>query len=276
MGLHGLGVGRADAVLAALDRVEEGAVLAPDRVAVGAAHRAAAADVDHEVVVGQLDRQRVGEDVQADAVAPAQQAGGREVGDGARGEAQGRRSRRSATSRPGKSSRGRAGREAEDLGDVAGEEAGEVDDVGRLLDDLAAGAVLAPPPVGRRRLVEPVAGHQVRGVVGEQPPRLVDGIEIAPVVADGGDEPGAAHGRVDLAGEGGVEGDRLLDEERQAGARWRRAPGAPWAKGGTQIQSASRSSAASIVLVRREGPGAGALGGGCGARPRRGRRCRRW
>ncbi len=69
------------------------------------------------------------------------------------------------TSRPGKSRAVAAGGEAVDLDDVAGEEAGEVEDVGRLLDDLPAGAVLAAPPLGRRRLVEPVARHQVRRVV---------------------------------------------------------------------------------------------------------------
>ena len=57
-----------------LHRIDEVAVLAPDRVAFGRAHRASAADIDHDLAVGQFDRQPVGKKMQADTMAPAQQA----------------------------------------------------------------------------------------------------------------------------------------------------------------------------------------------------------
>ena len=59
--LERLGVGAADAVLAALHGVDEVAVLAPDGVALGMAHRAAPASIDHDVMVGHLDGETVGE-----------------------------------------------------------------------------------------------------------------------------------------------------------------------------------------------------------------------
>ena len=137
--------------------------------------------------------------------------------------------------------------------------------MGRLLDDLASGARLVVPPLGRWRLVEPVAGHQVRRVVAKQPPGLVDRVEIAPVVADGGDESGAAHGFVDLAGEGGIEGDRLLDEERDPGRDGSALRGAV-GKGRHADPQGVEIEVGEHLLVRGERPGTRALGGRDGAR----------
>lgn len=85
---HGIAIGATDAVFTAADSIDEIAVLAPDRVAVGAAGRPSSPGVDHDVAVGQFDGEPVGKDVQADTVVPAEQARRGDVGDHAALEGQ--------------------------------------------------------------------------------------------------------------------------------------------------------------------------------------------
>ena len=115
MRLQRLGVGAADAVLAAPHGIDEVAVLAPHRIALGAAHRPAAADIHHDVVVGQLDRQAVGEEMQPDAVVSSR-AGRSRRNWRSRPIAKRRLAVLTVgTSRPGKSARSRVAGQAVDL-----------------------------------------------------------------------------------------------------------------------------------------------------------------
>ncbi len=139
-----------------------------------------------------------------------------------------------ATSRPGKSGRGLWLAAAEHLGDVADQVAGEIDDVGRLLVDLAARLVLLPPPLRRRRRIEPIARQELRRVVGQDRLGFVDRVEVAPVIADPGDEAGGRDLSGDRLGDCEIERDGLFHEERKPPGSAARS-GTPWAKGGTQI-----------------------------------------
>jgi hypothetical protein len=70
MGLQSLLIGAADAVLTASDRVDEVAILAPDGVALGLSIRAASANIDHDVAIGEFNRDPIAEKVQANPVRP--------------------------------------------------------------------------------------------------------------------------------------------------------------------------------------------------------------
>ena len=65
----------------------------------------------------------------------------------------------------------------------------EVVEVGRLLDDLAAAPVGAPPPCGSGRRVQPAPGHGLSGPLAEPLAQLRQRLEAAEVVADRDDEP---------------------------------------------------------------------------------------
>jgi hypothetical protein len=104
-----------------------------------------------------------------------------------------------------------------DLLDLAAEHAEQVEDVGGLLDDLAAGAVAPAPPGGRRDLVDPRRLEQSRRALGEDLARGGDGVQAAPVVAGGRRHPARLDDDADLLGRRPVQGERLLDEQRQPG-----------------------------------------------------------
>lgn len=105
--------------------------------------------------------------------------------------------------------------------------------MGCLLDDLSAGLVLLPPPLRRRRGIEPVTGQQLRGVVFKQRPRLVNGVKIAPVVADRCDDALCRHCCRNRLCRLKVERHRFFDEEGNP-ARDQVMLGFAVRKGGTQ------------------------------------------
>src|ERR1044071_6905012 len=129
-------------------------------------HWPTGADIDHDVMVGQFQSQALAEDMEADAMAPIEEAGGGKVADRTIGETQACRTGGGdietrellAVLVPSK---------AENLGHVAGKIARQIDNMGGLLDHLAAGLVLMPPPLRRRSRVQPIAGQQLRRAVGE-------------------------------------------------------------------------------------------------------------
>ena len=98
----------------------------------------------------------------------------------------------------------------------------QVDNVRGLLDDLAARAVLLPPPLRRRRSIEPVSHNQGCGVAIKQAARFLDDIEIAPVVADRSDDATLLYLSGDIFRRGNVQRERLFNEEGQAGRDDRR------------------------------------------------------
>ena len=61
--LQGFAIRAADAVLSPANGVDEVAILPPDRVALGVPVRPAAADIDHDVVVGHLDGAPLAEEI---------------------------------------------------------------------------------------------------------------------------------------------------------------------------------------------------------------------
>ena len=83
------------------------------------------------------------------------------------------------------------------------------------LDDLAAGPVLPPPPLRGRRLVKPVTVDQRSGVPGQKAARFLNRVEIAPVVADAGDDVALLHRLGDALSGLDVQRQRLFDEKRQ-------------------------------------------------------------
>ncbi len=198
-----------------------------------AAHGAAPAHVHHDVVFADLQCHAIGKDVQADPMVPPQQAGGRQVSDRTAGKAQ-RGGRRGGHGQPLEIVAVAAGVHVEDLGHVAGQEAGGVDHMGCLFDHLAAAAVLVPPPLRRRRLVQLESLDQMGQGSGPDAVRLIHRVQIAPVIAHGGDQPSGLDLRRNLLGHGDVQGEGLFDEERRA-ARDAGAFGRAWAKGGTRI-----------------------------------------
>ena len=113
----------------------------------------------------------------------------------------------------------RQGREGADCADelgLAAEEARDVDEVAGLLQHLAAALGLAAPPGGGRGAdVELAEGHAHRAF-GDQRPDQVDGVHRPPLEARRGHEAGRVHPGGDVLGGGEVEGDRLLDQERDA------------------------------------------------------------
>src|SRR3954451_4552929 len=83
-----LGVWHTDAVRSALHSIDKVPILADERIAVRRADGPALANIDHDLELGQLDRHAVAEQVQADAMRPAQETGRRDRADCAAGEAQ--------------------------------------------------------------------------------------------------------------------------------------------------------------------------------------------
>ena len=121
----------------------------------------------------------------------------------------------SATSTSG-GDRGRVARRGgADHDRLAEDQPGQVVQMGRLLDDLAA-ALVDPAPPGRRwRPIQPARDDQARRIGGQTLADLGHDVERAEVVADGDDEAGP----VDRVGQprrtvGIGGGERLLDEER--------------------------------------------------------------
>ena len=219
----------------AAHRIDEVAVLAIDRIVFGLPDRPSAADIDHDLAVGQLDRQAVAEQMQADAMAPPQQACGRQLADSASGKAKGDR-RGGRDVEAGKIvARRECARLCIDLGNLPDQMAREIDDVRGLLDDLPAGLILAPPPTRRRRLVEPVAGDQAGRIAGEQTARFLDRIEIAPMIADAGDEPALLDRRRAIASAVARSSESGFSTKKGSPAAMTRRSGSPCAKGGTQI-----------------------------------------
>ena len=72
------------------------------------------------------------------------------------------------------------------------------------------------PPGGRGHLVDPPGGEQAGRTAVEQCAGPLHGVEAAPVVAGGGDQPGRGDLGGDALGRRQVGGERLLDEQRQA------------------------------------------------------------
>ncbi len=213
-----LGVGHADAAPAA-QRVEELAVLPGHRVLVGLQDTLAVRGAQPQLVVAQpplehLDGPSLGEQLQPDGVPPPQHAGRGQRADGAGGEAQGHRAgRRDVGLRQGGTGCGQLDRGH--LVDLAGEQPDQVEQVGRLLHQLSAGA-LAPGPPGRAGgRVEPGAGDELDVGAGERVGGPLDDVERPPVVADGGEQPRVAHLLVDPDRGVEVGRERLLDEEGQ-------------------------------------------------------------
>jgi hypothetical protein len=160
-------VGRPDPVRLALDGVHEIAVLAHERVALRLPDGPALAGVDHQLELGELDREPVAEEVQAHAVRPAQDAGGGDRAYRAAGEAE-RGASHVGDIAVGVVGARETGGRGIDLLDLAGQVARQVEDVGGLLHHLPARLLLATPPGRRRDRVEPVAGEQPGRVAGEQ------------------------------------------------------------------------------------------------------------
>src|SRR5699024_2413968 len=127
MGLERLAIGAANAIGLAAHRVDEVAIFAPDRIALRMLYRPAGADINHDVMCGQFESQIFAEDMEADAVAPIEEAGGGKIADRAIGETQAcRTGRRDIEARellavpvPG---------ESKNLGHVAGKIACQIDD----------------------------------------------------------------------------------------------------------------------------------------------------
>jgi hypothetical protein len=93
---------------------------------------------------------------------------------------------------------------------------GQVEDVRRLLDNLASGRGLPQPPRPRRGGVPPIPDREVRRIVGEHFRGALHGVEVAPVIAHRGDEAAGRHGLGDPLGGRQICGDRLFNEEGQA------------------------------------------------------------
>jgi hypothetical protein len=76
----GIAVRTANIIATASDRIYEIPILSPDRVAVRRSYRATATDVNHDLMVVELDREFIRENVKPDTMAPAQQTGRGHVG----------------------------------------------------------------------------------------------------------------------------------------------------------------------------------------------------
>ncbi len=151
MRLQGIGVRCTDTVLPSTYRVDEIAILPPNRVTLGTTLRAPMARIDHDVVV-EFDGQLVGKHVKPDTVVPAQQTGRRD-GDHAGGECQrcggGRRHIQAWKIVPLA-----VGRTSVDLNHFAQKKPCQVKQMSGLFD-LPARLVLLPPPLRWGRAIQP-------------------------------------------------------------------------------------------------------------------------
>ena len=142
--------------------------------------------------------------------------GGRERADGTALEQQDRGAGLGdlVSRRPGRSVMARGGRCADDLG-LTRQQPRQVEQVGRLLDDLAAALTGVRPPGRWRRLGEPPSDDQSGRRDFQAGAKLGKEIERSKVVADRDDQPGPFDGR----GQPDraltiVRGERLLRQER--------------------------------------------------------------
>ena len=120
----------------------------------------------------------------------------------------------SSTSASGKAGRSWRADAAPTTRPLAEQQAGQVVEVGRLLDDLSTALRDVAPPGRSRRGARPARHEEVRRPFGERGPELGQEVEAAPLVADRGHEARAGQRGGDALGVGGHGPQRLLGEER--------------------------------------------------------------
>jgi hypothetical protein len=113
-----------------------------------------------------------------------------------------------------------------------------------------AGALPPRPPRRRRHLVQPGRVDQPGPVRGADGAARGHGVQVPPVVAGRGRQPGSGHGPRHLLGDLDAGGQRLLDENGTP-ARTAASSSSPWAKGGTHSQTPSRAGRAAGRRPRR-------------------------